>query len=69
MVDGKAKQVVDRMAIHVMVMVRRPAAAVNLEANHHTHRHCTHHQAPPALALGAEAGVRVEGMVEGVAAE
>ena len=50
------------MAMHVMVMVRRPEAAVDLEANHHTHRHCTHHQAPPALALGAEAGVRVEGV-------
>ena len=51
------------MAMHVMVMGRRPEAAVDLEANHHTHRHCTHHQAPSALAAGAEAGV------EGVAAE
>ena len=31
--------------VHVMVMVLRPGAVVDLEANHHTHRHCTRHQA------------------------
>ena len=33
--------------VHVMVMVHRPAAVVNLEADHHTNRHCNH-QAPLA---------------------
>ena len=32
--------------VQVMVMVHRPAAEVDLEANHRTHRHCTRHQAP-----------------------
>ena len=37
-----------RVMVHLMVMVHRPAAVVDLEANHHTNRHCTHHQAPQA---------------------
>ena len=37
-----------KVKVHVMVMVHRPAAVVDLEANHRTHRHRTRHQAPLA---------------------